>query len=524
MRCPDSFLVKTRLKANKDKLLRQSFDWVLHDPQYIDWQQNDEVGLLWIKGGAGKGKTMMSIGLIEELTRQPKHETVVTYFFCQSTDIELNTINAVIKGLIRQLLRQQASAKQCLRDRWDMANKAFTEDTSSWQGLWNLLIEMLDSCACPRTYVIVDAVDECRDHHIFDLLRLLVRTGLSRPSQIKWLLTSRPLDSAQQVLLGASDQTLISLDLNAEHISLGVKTYVSHKVAELERYWRPDPVPYLAIEEALARKAEETFLWVSLACKELEQIPPEEALEKIETFQPGLDDMYGRADSELRSGRLKVVHGCVRLLKCMVLAYRPLNVHEISVVTGTYDEQSYFSFLIDRCACFVRKREGLVEFIHQSARDYFDTPRGKSLLHLADGVEHADIASNCLDHLSQHLKVNLLGFAQWDAKWDSSRLCEDDILNSLDYAASFWHHHLALAKDDTGFRQILSSTGPVEKLFRNHILEWFECLSLLGRLLEATEALGITSGLLLLDGLENVSPNILCASSCRKLTRRLVNT
>jgi hypothetical protein len=53
-------------------------------------------------------------------------------------------------------------------------------------------------------------------------LKLIIRTGLSRPSQIKWLLTSRPLDSAERELLTGSDQVRVDLELNTKHISRGV--------------------------------------------------------------------------------------------------------------------------------------------------------------------------------------------------------------------------------------------------------------------------------------------------------------
>jgi Cdc6-like AAA superfamily ATPase len=90
------------------------------------------------QGGAGKGKTMTSIGLIEELqelSQQAKETTAVTYFFCQNADYEFNTIEAIIKGLILQLVRQQGSLAKPLGDRWDMATEQFTEDVHSWQGL-----------------------------------------------------------------------------------------------------------------------------------------------------------------------------------------------------------------------------------------------------------------------------------------------------------------------------------------------------------------------------------------------------
>jgi Cdc6-like AAA superfamily ATPase len=201
LRCPDSLEVKTRLKENKDKLLHKSFDWILRDSHYLRWQDGNDIGLLLIKGGAGKGKTMMATGLVEELSQlsQPSRETTtVTYFFCQNADYELNTTEAIIKGLILQLVRQQDSVRVSLRDRWDTSQQQFHEDVSSWRRLWNILIELLERCQCARVYVVVDALDECRDEGMADLLKIVVRTGLGRPSRVKWPLTSRPLDSAER--------------------------------------------------------------------------------------------------------------------------------------------------------------------------------------------------------------------------------------------------------------------------------------------------------------------------------------
>ena len=106
MRCPDSFAVKNRLKEDKDKLSYKCFDWILRDPQYVQWQDEKDISLLWIKGGAGKGKTMMSIGLVEQLSLSHEDSIAVTYFFCQNADYELNTIEAIIKGLILRLINQ----------------------------------------------------------------------------------------------------------------------------------------------------------------------------------------------------------------------------------------------------------------------------------------------------------------------------------------------------------------------------------------------------------------------------------
>ena len=495
MRCPDSLVVKTRLKENKDKLLHKSIDWILNDKQYESWQNGDDVSLLWIKGGAGKGKTMMSIGLIEVLLCRPKHATVVTYFFCQNADYELNTIAAIVKGLILQLVSQQQELKRSLRDRWDTVKERFNKDVTSWRGLWDIFVEMLDRCTCPRVYVIVDALDECRDDGMANLLKLIVRTGLGRPSQIKWLLTSRPLDSAEQELLAGSDQVMVSLELNAKHISQSVTTYISQKVAELDRRGSYGTMLRRDMEKELVRKAEDTFLWVSLVCRRLEDVHRDQAMTIVEDLPPGLTPYYHRILTQLSDGELPVVTRCLRLLKVMMLTYRPLNMSELSSVTGLHKEEPAIKNLIDRCASFVKMRGREIEFVHQSARDYLDGMNGRSLLGRHEHYGHGEIAMSCLSHLSRNLEINLLHLARPDSTKQAIGVIKEDgvdeVLASLGYAATLWVQHLAIAKHTSIAQDALAKHGTAAIFLRTKLLEWLECLSLLRKLPRAIEALKI---------------------------------
>jgi Ni2+-binding GTPase involved in maturation of urease and hydrogenase len=90
----------------------KAIDWIFQNPQYCLWQKENDVRLLWIRGGAGKGKTMMTIGLIEQLSQDDS--SIVAYFFCQNADYELNSIEGIIKGLIQQLIRQRKELLELL--------------------------------------------------------------------------------------------------------------------------------------------------------------------------------------------------------------------------------------------------------------------------------------------------------------------------------------------------------------------------------------------------------------------------
>lgn len=99
---------KTRIKRTKGGLLKDAYWWILDPADFQRWRDDRESRLLWIKGDPGKGKTMLLIGIIEELEQQPKQSTrdacLLSYFFCQGTDSRLNNATAVLRGLIYLLL------------------------------------------------------------------------------------------------------------------------------------------------------------------------------------------------------------------------------------------------------------------------------------------------------------------------------------------------------------------------------------------------------------------------------------
>ena len=435
LRCPNTLAVKFRLKVNKDKLLHECIEWILQDLQYLSWRNTDDVCLLWIKGGAGKGKTMISISLVERLSLVQDKSTVVTYFFCQNADYELNTLESIIKGLILQLVNQQNELKESLRLRWDTENARFSKDITSWRTLWDIFLEMLEYCECQRVYVIVDALDECQDGGMADFLKRLVRTGLHRPSKIKWLLISRPFDSAERVLLAGSDQVLISLELNSNHVSKAVQTYIAIKANELDRYNAYGPTLRRNIQTELDNKAEDTYLWVSLVCNRLERVHRDEVLSTIQDLPPGLHPLYNRVFHQLSEGDSAMVKGCMRLLKAILLAYRPLAIAEVGSVSGLSEEWDAIKALVDRCASFLKMRGTNIEFVHQSARDYL---AGKNCQPILDSYEyygHGEIALSCLSYLSQRLKVNLINLPRPDSTKEMME--RNTLVSSIDYAATF---------------------------------------------------------------------------------------
>jgi hypothetical protein len=60
---------KKRIKETKDGLLEDSYCWILGNPEFRQWRDDEHSRLLWIKGDPGKGKTMLLCGIVKELEK-----------------------------------------------------------------------------------------------------------------------------------------------------------------------------------------------------------------------------------------------------------------------------------------------------------------------------------------------------------------------------------------------------------------------------------------------------------------------
>jgi predicted ATPase len=61
---------KIRIERKKGGLLNDSFRWILDNPEFQRWREDERSQLLWIKGDAGNGKTMLMTGMINELQQR----------------------------------------------------------------------------------------------------------------------------------------------------------------------------------------------------------------------------------------------------------------------------------------------------------------------------------------------------------------------------------------------------------------------------------------------------------------------
>src|SRR5467141_146475 len=195
---------KIRIERTKGGLLSDSFRWILGNSEFQRWREDKQSQLLWIKGDAGKGKTMLMIGIIDELRQQVARSgkssatEVLSYFLCQGTDSRLNTATAILRGIVYLLASEQPFLISHLRKKYDHAGRKLFEDSSAFYCLSDVFQQMVQDPKLTAAYLVVDALDECEEG-LPQLLDLITST-VSAQSCIKWIVSSRNRDDIEQWL------------------------------------------------------------------------------------------------------------------------------------------------------------------------------------------------------------------------------------------------------------------------------------------------------------------------------------
>ncbi|KAJ5201001.1 hypothetical protein N7449_005804 [Penicillium cf. viridicatum] len=305
------------LQERKDKLLPESYQWVLRTQEYIyftNWGDNFN-RLLWMRGDAGKGKTMLLMGIVEDLKARLEtrfDEGSLSYFFCRGTEDNLNTATSVLRGLIWMLLRQEKSLIHHLDAFKGNQPNAFN-DRSAFFKLKKVFLEILQYSSLGRVYFVIDALDECKREEpgLVQLLNLITETAKS--DKVKWLLSSRNEPEIKPFLGKDTTNVQISLEVNSAAVENAVNAYIDSKVSALGEKYRTDYEADLApklpsryevdnaqqlevdLSQALVQlkcklkeKANGTFLWVWLVMKELQDVNPNELRESSKCHQASM--------------------------------------------------------------------------------------------------------------------------------------------------------------------------------------------------------------------------------------------
>ncbi|KAN0080741.1 hypothetical protein V8E54_003945 [Elaphomyces granulatus] len=481
------------IENRKVLLLRDSYGWILISDQYknfTSWTDNNPHRLLWIKGDAGKGKTMLLIGIIRELSWQLESNSPhLSYFFIQGTDSKSNTATAVLRcgskwmaapplsiyiqsnyftGLIWMMLVQNPSLIPHFKKEYDPIGPRYF-DRNTFEALSKVFDNMLADPSLSRAYLIVDALDECvNEQELTKLLRLISATA-KKSSKVKWLVSSRYHSDIESQL---KEWARIDLELNAQSISRAVDSYIDHKLSKLN---------YLGakVADELRKRADGTFLWVTLVCKLLESNGQYYAMSILAEMPSDLKGLYDRMMNQINKLERQDPGFCKDILSIMTLAYRPLRLSELATL-AKLPPQVPLTEIVKKCASFLTLRSDTVYLIHQSAQDYLSGRDVKPEIFPGGcAATHRHILSRSLDVMETSLHEDIYRLKDPCCLNDEIKPLNPDPLDEFRYACVYWADHLSESDLSLHNEIGICDDGRIHRFLKNHLLHWLEALGLI---------------------------------------------
>lgn len=447
-----------KIQNKQDKLLEGTGAWLFSDHCFTKWLNEAGSNLIWLHGDPGKGKTMLAISLVKELTERTRLQgsapsTALVYFFCDNKDSRRKSTTAILRSLIYQLICQQPELCIHLRETYDKQKDHLFSSPNAVQSLWRIMCNMVNSHNLRQIYIVIDALDECEAECAETLLTLIDPTfdqerdqeegnlfsscEDQRSEKVKWLVTSRNEIAIKQMLAGVMH---ISLESNESHVSEAVSQFIVLKVNQLQRRKSYDSKLRKLVEGQLLEKAEGTFLWVSLACRELSRprVLSVDTTKVLSRLPSGLTPLYERIMEQVTNAEDEELVECAKsILRAMVVAFRPLTLIELGIAANLPEEHRHntpvISEYVNHCGSMVTIREHTVYFVHLSAKTFIQSWEGTAIVSANLGIEHEFLALNCFNYVCHEL-VNDHPRKAYLTKAESREI-------EVEYPILFWLEH-----------------------------------------------------------------------------------
>jgi NACHT domain/Heterokaryon incompatibility protein (HET) len=470
---------KDRIEQNKGGLLEDSYHWILNNSDFLQWRNDLQTRLLWVKGDPGKGKTMLLCGIINQLM-STLHTANVSFFFCQATDARIHNATAVLRGLLYLLVKQQRSLVSHIRESYDVSGKQLFESANAWVALSRIFTNILEDPHLRSTYLVIDALDECTTD-LSLLLKFVVQKS-SAHSRVKWIVSSRNWPSIEKDLETATLKVRVCLELNEDSVSEGVTKFIESKVNWLAKHNHYNDSTRDAVQHHLSLNANGTYLWVALVCQELANISGWKAQKRLLAFPPGLNALYRRMIDQIWT--LDDAELCKSILAIASAVYRPVTLDELASLVdmpdGVSGDYHALSEIIGLCGSFLTLRGYTISFVHQSAKDFlllevFDEIFASRI----EGIHHL-IFSKSIHVMSKTLRRDIYSLQALGCPIEQVKQPSPDPLSASRYSCIYWVDHLCdwCSNRDVDPKVDLQDGGTVDVFMKGKFLYWLEALSL----------------------------------------------
>jgi hypothetical protein len=309
---------------SNDKRLNETCEWILQRDEFLEWQATSTSDkLLWIKGLAGFGKTVLCARLIQEVEKVTQDP--MAYFFLSSKFEGRDDPFLAIRSWLTTLVSQYPSALDIVsRSRLLQCEQKATQTT-----VLQLFREVI--VGIPGCIFILDGLDECTgmassgsksvSHFLIQLRNAVSNTGT------RLLISSRGDPMIQQGLSSFSGYREYSI--HVEDLGPDLMIFSSRLVTA--KFPKRDESTRTSITQKIKDRCQGQFQWIKLQEGYFRPgLNPKQLEREIDETPYGLDSLYDRGWDRINSMRPRDKDRALSLPRWAAFAVRPLTVFEIT--------------------------------------------------------------------------------------------------------------------------------------------------------------------------------------------------
>ncbi|PON21714.1 ankyrin repeat domain-containing protein [Trichoderma gamsii] len=375
-------------------------DWFFATSQFQQWYHRDNLqnhnGVLWIKGHPGTGKSTLMKHTLRHLERELSETHIIAaHFFNARGDSSERTALSMLRSILYQLLEKEPSIYEQFVPLFRNKNRKFKTHWN-WResDLKNFLFFAIQHCRSKSLIVLVDALDECEEKHVRDVVKFLEELSIEATA----------VGVALNICLSSRHYPYITMQT---HLELVVEEISEHN-EDIIIYTRDNlTIRDKKIEKDFLEKASGVFMWAVLVIKLLNKAYDEGQIEAMhETLHkvPGdLEQVFEQLLIKNNPHKQETAF----MLQFVLLARRLITPEELyfaTIAKTTENIQAWDQSKIrpddirrritnsSRGLIEVRKGDdNAVQFIHKSVNDFLI--RNKRLQKLDPDLEVNGIGS-----------------------------------------------------------------------------------------------------------------------------------
>ncbi|KAF3218392.1 hypothetical protein TWF679_000920 [Orbilia oligospora] len=367
LRILDKSPYQDRKDRNPDRI-NGTCEWFVGHELFKDWHENKSSAsrTLWVSADPGCGKSVLAKYLVDSILPTTESRTTC-YFFFKDEFEDQRSVTIALCCILRQIfIQRRILLSDTILEQFEIAEGL----TSSFSGLWNVLLSATAGEDASQIICILDAIDECEDQgrsQLADALRKLYSTD--RNLNLKFLLTSRPygeirrdfqpfetpgfptgpqLPSFAPRTCGSPTRLPVihlsgESDVEMTKISLEIDTFIKVRVQDIGTRLKLRREEQDLLLQRLLHVPNRTYLWTHLILNLVESdinIDKTGIIKATSHLPKTVNDAYEKIISKSHD-----FEETKRLLHIVVVAARPLTLMEMSLALALKSNQRSYKDL-----------------------------------------------------------------------------------------------------------------------------------------------------------------------------------